>query len=408
MANAINYASVFNQVLDEIFYISPKTNQLENTMAGLKWNGGRNIEIPKLSTQGLGNMNGYKAPNGDITFGYETKQLQWYRGRNLTIGRYDIDETNFTLTAGNALKVFLNAHVFPEVDKLRLSEAVKSAYDAGNVGYSAPSSSDIVGKILDDVATIQDKIGEDEPLMIFLSTASKNLVMKSSEISRYLAVRDLTIRGVNMKVDTLNDIPLIGVPASYLKSIFALNDGVSSGETGGDLVAEPYAESVNWVIIARSAFDAVARPQVTKVITPDENQDGEYWKIMFSLYHGAWAFDNKLDGLFANINSTAGLGTLYVTSADATEAGCTKLTTASVDGGSAMAIPAGYALYAKSASDTAPSVTQGTALDSTWTKLSGSDGAVFASTNGHKVQVVLVAEGSLKPVANGSATVVIA
>ena len=406
MANVINYASVFNQVLDEIFYISPKTNQLENTMAGLKWNGGRNIEIPKLSTQGLGTMSGYKAPNGDITFGYETKQLQWYRGRNLTIGRYDIDETNFTLTAGNALKVFLNAHVFPEVDKLRLSEAVTSAYGAGNIKYSAPTASDIVGKILDDVADVQDKIGEEEPLMIFLSTASKNLVMKSSEISRYLAVRDLEIRGVNMKVDTLNDIPLIGVPASYMKSIFALNDGTSSGETDGDVSADGLAESVNWVIIARSAFDAVARPQVTKVITPDENQDGEYWKIMFSLYHGAWAFDNKLDGIRANINSTAGLGTLYVTSADATEAGCTKLTVSRTNGGSAMDIPAGYALYAKSQSSTAPTVTQGTKLDNTWTKLSGSSDALLASTNNYKVQVVL-APASLLPVANGSATVVI-
>ena len=108
MANTINYAAIFNRILDEKFYILPRTMWMENTNPGLVWEGGREVKIPKLSTDGLGTMSGYKAPNGDLTLAWETKQLQWYRGRNLTIGRYDVDETNMALTVGNALKVFLN------------------------------------------------------------------------------------------------------------------------------------------------------------------------------------------------------------------------------------------------------------------------------------------------------------
>ena len=108
MANSINYAAVFNRILDEKFYILPRTMWMENTNPSIVYEGGKEVKIPKLSTDGLGNMNGYKAPSGDMTLEWETKKLQWYRGRNLTIGRYDVDETNMALSVGNALKVFLN------------------------------------------------------------------------------------------------------------------------------------------------------------------------------------------------------------------------------------------------------------------------------------------------------------
>ena len=105
--NTVNYAAVFNRILDEKFYILPRTMWMENTNPGIEWNGGKEIKIPYVGMNGLGTMNGYKAPDGDLTLGWETKQLQWYRGRNFAIGRYDVDETNMALTVGNALRVFL-------------------------------------------------------------------------------------------------------------------------------------------------------------------------------------------------------------------------------------------------------------------------------------------------------------
>ena len=92
MANSINYAAVFNRILDEKFYIPPRTMWMENTNPGIVWEGGKEVKIPMLGMDGLGNMNGYKAPQGDLSLDWETKQLQWYRGRNFSIGRYDVDD----------------------------------------------------------------------------------------------------------------------------------------------------------------------------------------------------------------------------------------------------------------------------------------------------------------------------
>ena len=66
MANTIDYAAIFNRILDEKFYILPRTMWMEDTNPGIVWEGGREIKIPKMSMDGLGTMNGYKAPQGDL------------------------------------------------------------------------------------------------------------------------------------------------------------------------------------------------------------------------------------------------------------------------------------------------------------------------------------------------------
>ena len=141
--NNINFAQVFNRVLDEKFYIMPRTSWMENTTPGIEWNMGKEIQVPILTMDGLGNMQGYKAPDGDLTLSYETKTLEYYRGRNFAIGRYDIDMTNLALTVSNAMKVFLKQHVVPEVDKIRISRIAQAAFNYGGTCLHAQATSGI-------------------------------------------------------------------------------------------------------------------------------------------------------------------------------------------------------------------------------------------------------------------------
>ena len=401
MANTINYAAVFNRILDEKFYVLPRTLWMENTNPGIIYNGGKEVKIPKLSTDGLGDMNGYKAPDGDMVLAYETKTLQFYRGRNLTIGRYDVDETNMALTVGNALRVFLNGKVIPEVDTLRISSAAQGALSYGQVhAYAAASitSANILGLLMDDIAAVQDKIGENEQLYIQISTKLKNLLEQSSQITRYLNVRDFTVRSANLKLDALNDQYLIGTPSAYMKSVVQALDGRTSGQTVGGVSFTDFGAAVNWIIAARPAVDAVARPQITKVIDPDTNQDGEYWKIMFSMYHGLWTMEEKGDGLLVNIDTTA--DKLTVASEAGTAAvGDSVITVTGV-------VPDGFKYVWKAASGTAPSVSIGTKLLATdgWADLPSN--GLISTTNSYKITVALVSAASRQPVAYGTGTVV--
>ena len=245
MANSINYAAVFNRILDEKFYILPRTMWMEDTNPGIVWEGGKEVKIPKLGMDGLGTMNGYKAPQGDLTLAWETKTLQWYRGRNFSIGRYDVDETNFALTVGNALRVFLNEKVIPEVDCLRIAAAAQGAVAYGQVVAQASAditTANILGLLLADIAKVQDKIGETEQLYIQISTGLKSLLEQSQQITRYLNVKDFAVRSATLRLEALNDQFLIGTPSGYMHSVFGLNDGTTGGlylEIDCDYLLEP-------------------------------------------------------------------------------------------------------------------------------------------------------------------------
>ena len=399
MANSINYAAIFNRILDEKFYILPRTMWMEDTNPGIVWEGGKEIKIPKLGMDGLGNMNGYKAPQGDLTLEWETKQLQWYRGRNFSIGRYDVDETNFALTVGNALRVFLNQHVIPEIDCLRIAAAAQGAVAYGQVVNQASAditTANILGLLLADIAKVQDKIGENEQLYIQISTGLKSLLEQSSQITRYLNVKDFAIRNAVLSLNALNDQYLIGTPSAYMHSVFGLNDGTTAGQTVGGVTFTNLGPNINWLIAARPAVDAIARPQINKVIDPDQNQEGEFWKVMFSIYHGLWIMENKGDGLLVNINNVGGSLTVE------TEAGASAgASTVTVTG----AKPDGFKYMWKAVSGTAPSVTIGTALAAAdgWADLPA-DGKI-STTNGYGITVALCAATNNKPIASGSGTV---
>ena len=400
MANSINYAAVFNRILDEKFYIMPRTMWAENTNPGIEWTGGREVKIPILSTDGLGTMNGYKAPAGDLNLGWETKTLQWYRGRNLSIGRYDVDETNMALNVGNAMNVFLREKVIPEIDCLRIAAIAQGAVGYGKITAQATNgitTANILGLLLADIASVQDKIGETEQLYIQISTGLKSMLEQSTQITRFLDVKDFQIRSATLRLEAINDQYLIGTPSAYMHSVFGLNDGATAGQTVGGVTFTNLGANINWIIAARPAVDAISRPQITKVIDPDVNQEGEFWKVMFSVYHGLWTMQNKGDGLLVNLDTTAGSFTVS-SEAGTVAIGDSVITTTAV-------VPAGMKLMWKAVSGTAPAVAIGTKLTSTdgWADLPA-DGKI-STTNGYAITVALVAQNG-QPLASGNTTVV--
>ena len=397
--NNINFAQVFNRVLDEKFYIMPRTSWMENTTPGIEWNMGKEIQVPILTMDGLGDMQGYKAPDGDLTLAYETKTLEYYRGRNFAIGRYDIDMTNLALTVSNAMKVFLKQHVVPEVDKIRISRIAQAAFNYGGTCLHAQATSginkdNILSLLLDDIAAVQDKIGESEQLYIQISTTLKNVLQQSSQITRYLNVKDFQIKSATLQLEAINDQYLIGTPSSYMKGAFQVNDGRTSGQTVGGVTFGNLGPGINWIIAARPAADAVARPYISKVIDPDVNQDGEYWKIMFSIYHGVWTYNNKSEGLLVNYDTT--LGSLTVTCTAGADSAHTNVAVNAP-------LSTDTTLVYKVGSGTEP-VTAGTALTG-WTPLG--TGQQIECASGNTITVALVGAGSNMPIASGNASVVV-
>ena len=393
------YAQIFNQSIDQKFYILPRTAFMENTNPNIAFTGGDIINIPIMDVSGMGDMNNYIAPDGTVNTGWEQRTLQFYRGVNLPIGRYEPDLTTDVKNVANAMNIFMREHVVPELDRVRIMRSATFALGGGNVVYNTTPTTNTLDALMADISTVQDQIGEDEQLYILTTTPIKTALSLDPKITRVLNMRDMQIKDVSLEVEALNDQYLIGCPTRYLYTNFNLLPG-SANQFG--VASDPLAQQVNWIIMARPVMDSKAFPRITKVIDPDVNQEGEFWKIMFSMRYGVWGYDRKQNGILVNINSAA-VGTLYVASTDG-GSGLTNLVVSATSGGAAYNVPDGYTLMYK-VDSSAQTVTQGTALDGTWTALPGST-ATIAATNAQIVTVALVASGSLLPVASGSATVV--
>ena len=289
----------------------------------------------------------------------------------------------------------------PEIDCLRIAAAAQGAVAYGQVVAQASAditTANILGLLLADIAKVQDKIGEQEQLYIQISTGLKSLLEQSQQITRYLNVKDFAVRSATLRLEAINDQYLIGTPSAYMHSVFGLNDGVTGGQTVGGVTFANLGPNVNWIIAARPAVDAIARPQISKVIDPDTNQDGEDWKVMFSVYHGNWVMENKGDGLLVNLDTASADDLTVSTEAGTVAIGDSVVTVSGV-------CPDGFMYVWKAVSGTAPTVSVGGVLSATdsWAELPAN--GLISTTNGYGITVALVAKASRKAIAYGTGTV---
>ena len=318
-ANTIAYASLFQTALDEKMVQELTSGWMEANASQVRYNGGNTIRIAKASMEGLGTYS--RATGFDenpITLEWETHTFSMDRGKSFSIDAMDEDETNFVATASNILGEFQRTKVAPEVDAYRYEKIFTIANAAGKTGNYIPAKDTIFEQLKSDIATVQDIIGENEPLVITMSIPAANILDQADAIEHSLSVMDFQQGGMSTKVKSLDGIPIIRVSSSRFKSdfTFSATDGFSAAAT---------AMNLNWIICARRAAIAVVKTDKIRVFSPDVNQSLDAYKVDMRKYHDMWIPENKVDGVYVNYYSTAAPA-LTATVAQGSDSGTTKFT----------------------------------------------------------------------------------
>ena len=307
--NIFQYAQIFQQELDKQLVAQSTTGWMEGNTTGLIYNGGNTVKVPKIDMDGLGNYsrsNGFVA--GSSTLTYETLTLSQDRGRTFSIDSMDVDETNFVASASNIMGEFQRTKVIPEIDAYRYSKIASLAIAASKAsgGYT-PGVADIYTKLRADIATVQDVIGADTPLVITMSIATLNTLEQSTEMQRFIrmgAADGLTGNGftgdVNTEFKSIDGIPIIEVPSARLKTAYTFNDGSTAGQTAGGFVPAGTAKTINWIISAQNAPIAVSKTDNIRIFSPQQNILADAYKIDYRKYHDLWIEDNKMSSVFVN------------------------------------------------------------------------------------------------------------
>lgn len=300
MANTVTKAIVYQSLLDEVINAGLTSSPLTANSNRIQYNGGNSVKIAKLSVGGYGAYNrdtGY--PAGAATLAWEDHTIAMDRGISFNVDVMDADETMQTLSASNIIAEFGRTHAVPELDAYRYSKIFQSIVDDASVryGYYAPDATTILGTLQGHIGDIQNVIGEQEPLVCFMSGAAFKVLTQSSQLTRQLGVQNITgTNGVTTKVYDVDGVRIIPVPSARMKTEYAFSP------TNG-FTAKSFAQECNWIIMSTNAAVGFVKHQKMKIVSADENQTADAEKIMAREYHDLWVYENKHNAIYVSLKT---------------------------------------------------------------------------------------------------------
>ena len=179
--------------------------------------------------------------------------------------------------------------------------ALAAAKDRAVYGYT-PEEATILKKLYADLASIQDEVGDDTPLVITMSTQVAALFDMNTTLARSVSPTDFRQGDITLKVKSLNgQHPIIRVGSGRLKTSYQFNDGTTENQVKGGFTPADDAQDINWIICPRSAPIAVSRTDKVRIFDPETYQKKRAWAVDYRKYHDLWVLDNKMNTILVNI-----------------------------------------------------------------------------------------------------------
>lgn len=300
--NTLQYSQQFQTVLDAQMLASATSAFMEANAGQVKYDGGDTVHIPEISMQGLAKYDRDDGFNqGSVTLKFNPYKMTQDRGRTFQLDSMDVNETNFVATAGTVMGEFQRTQVIPEIDSYRYSKiaALATAENKVTTGFT-PAVATILEKLEAEITEIQDVVGEDEGLIVVMSTKLRTILNNADKFNRYLNVAEFKNGSINTTVKSFNDIPILGVPSARMKTAYVFNDGKTANQQAGGFKADTAAKDINWIIMPQRAPIAVSKTDKVRVFTPDINQKADAWKIDYRKYHDLWIPKNRFAAIRVN------------------------------------------------------------------------------------------------------------
>ena len=281
MANTIALRKAYSTMLDEVYKLASLTAVLDGPNELVKEGANANeILIPKMSMQGLANYNkqtGYVA--GDVTLEYETKKCTYDRGRMFAIDAVDNIETA-GVAFGRLSSEFLRTKVVPELDAYRLSN------------YAS----------IDGVTTVAAALENGKAALAALRAARSKIENAEANLATCYLFINPTVYGMIEDLDTTASkkaiegfAGIVKVPEGRFYSKIDLN---ANGE--GGFKKNEAGKAINFLIVDKQTAIQFQKHTVSKIITPEANQDADAWKYGYRTVGIAEAYDNKKDGIYVH------------------------------------------------------------------------------------------------------------
>lgn len=291
MTTSISLATKFLPILDEIYKSASKSARLDAPTKPIEFVAANVVKVFKTSMVGLGTYSrstGY--PAGDVTGTWEALTLANERGRAFSIDRMD-NEESLGQAFGTLVGEFIRTQVVPEVDAYRFAKYA-SWSGISTVAEAALTTAAGVLAAFDAAMTQLDTDDvPEEGRVLFISSALKTLL--DGSITRSLSNEPI----VDRRVQRLDQVEIVKVPQSRFYTQITQDAGATSS-AGGYTKTASTGRDINFLLIHPTAVLQATKHALPKIFDPDTNQTADAWLFQYRLYHDAFVYDNKVDGVY--------------------------------------------------------------------------------------------------------------
>lgn len=306
--NTLATATLFQNTLDKIAIQDATTGWMDANAGQVKYSGGAEVKIPKMSVQGLGDYdrdNGYQ--QGGVTLEYETRKMTQDRGRKFQLDPMDIDENSFVTTASAVMAEFQRMFVIPEIDAYRLSKIATdtiTANKAGMIEYGytpGTANTSALRKLKEAIKAVRD-MGYNGPLVCHAT--SEFILEFELEVANKIMNTTFSKGGIDTQVPGLDGVPLIATPSNRMYTAITIYDGKTSGQEEGGYVKGTTAKDMNFMLLPRTTPLALTKQDIMRIFDPTVNQKLNAWQMDYRRFHDVWVLDNKLNSIYLSVKQS--------------------------------------------------------------------------------------------------------
>jgi hypothetical protein len=292
---AVNYASMYQQALQQVFKVGLRFQDCYNTPNNnlVKWVNAKTIQVPNISVGGYTDVNrdtittfGRKVDNSWLPF-----TLQHDREFSTLVDPNDIDESNMALTIANITQVFNTEQKIPEMDAYMASKLYSEYSSKGGV---------IDTTVLDttNVLTVFDKMMENmdegevplENRILYVTPKINTLLKNAQQLQRRLELTNPGAASPSRSVRSLDEVTIVIVPSSRMKSLYNFTNGA---------VADAAAKQINMILCNCLAMFAPQKYEFVSLDQPTAKTGGK-WLYYERKYWDAFIISKKIQGFQIN------------------------------------------------------------------------------------------------------------
>lgn len=279
---ALNYATEYSRALSQKWPYVLNFGALYNTPNNgrYRWVNAKTIEIPSISTTGRVNADRDSIAQAARHYdnAWETKTLSNERKWSTLVHPMDIVQTNMVTTIANITQVFNEEQKFPEMDAYCISKIFadwKTTKDEdGN--YRTPDTTPLTAQsvlgVFDSLMLKMDNERVPANGRILYVTHEVKTLLKNAQIdanntiSRSIDVTDNN-GNINRMVSRLDEVQVIGVPATLMKSLYNFTTG---------WVPVAGADQINMFLVHPLAVITPVSYTFSQIDEPSAGSEGKY------------------------------------------------------------------------------------------------------------------------------------